>query len=131
MENLGYKGTWGKSGVKIKVTIDLISFEDEGSIIFYCPALDLSGYGNDEKEAKQSFQVVLDQYFSYTLNKGTFTKELKKLGWKVTKSKRKPITPPNLESLLRDNENFSNIFNTHDFRKFTEGIDMPQPIAIA
>ncbi len=131
MENLGFRGTWGKSGMKIKVTIDLISFEDEGSIVLYCPALDLSGYGNDEQEAKQSFQVVLDQYFSYTLNKGTFNEELKKLGWKVTKSKRKPITPPNLESLLRDNENFSNIFNSHDFKKFTEGIDMPQPMALA
>lgn len=131
MENLGFKGTWGNNNLKIKVTIDVISFEDEGSTIFYCPAFDLSGYGNDDKEAKQSFQIVLDQYFTYTLNKGTFNKELKRLGWKVTKSKRKPITPPNLESLLRDNENFNTIFNNHDFKKFTEGIDIPQPVAMA
>ena len=131
MANLGFQGTWGNSGVKIKVMVDLISFEEAENVIYYCPAFDLSGYGNSENEAKLSFEVVLGEFFKYTLNKGTFLNELKKMGWKLTKSKRKPMTPPNLESLLRDNENFSNIFNTHDFKKFTQGIDMPQPMVMA
>ena len=131
MENLGFKGTWEKSGVKIKLNVDIISFEEDNSSIFYCPALDVSGYGENEDEAQNSLQLALGEFFDYTLNKGTFVKELKKMGWIVTKSKRKPMTPPTMEKLLRDNENFSRIFNTHDFRKFNTKINMPTPMATA
>ena len=63
MANLGFQGTWGHGGVKIKVTVDLISFEEAENVIYYCPAFDLSGYGNSEHEAKQSFEVVIGEFF--------------------------------------------------------------------
>jgi hypothetical protein len=125
MEYLGIKGTLGNSKVKDRTAIDLISFTEGGNVIYYCPALDLSGYGTNEQEASESFKIVLSEFFNYTLNKGNFLDELKKLGWKISKSKNKPISPPSMQSLLRGNDNFSRIFNTHDFRKFTQRIEMP------
>ncbi len=131
MENHGFKGTWKKSGVTIELMVDVISFVEDNNSIFYCPALDVSGYGENDDDAQKSFELSLGEFFDYTLNKGTFEGVLKKMGWVVTKSKRKPMTPPTMERLLRENENFSRIFNTHDFRKFNTKINMPRPMASA
>jgi hypothetical protein len=127
MEYLGFKGTFGNSKEKFRMAIDLISFEEGGNVIYYCPALDLSGYGRDEQEARESFKIVLAEFFNYTMGKGTFFDELKKFGWQISKNEKRPV-PPSMQSLLRENENFSNIFNTHDFRKFSQKIEMPSPL---
>lgn len=127
MGKLEFSGNFVKSDLKVNVRVDVISFIEDGITILYCPALDISGYGKGEREAKESFELTLDEFFKYTINKGTFTSELKRLGWTI-KSKRKfKATPPDMQKLLRDNEHFSDIFNNHDFRKFNTQIGMPQP----
>lgn len=131
MSKLEFSGSWVGSKVKIKVRLDLISFEEEGTKIIYCPALDLSGYGNTESESKESFKIVLDEFFHYTRNKGTFDSELKRMGWTFKRRKNKPVTAPNMSYLLSENQYFSDIFNNHSFTKFNANIEMPQPMALA
>jgi hypothetical protein len=107
------------------VQLPFISFEDSGSIVCYCPALDVAGYGKTDEEATQSFFIALSEFFTYTLNKNTFITELEKMGWKVKKSKTKPMTPPSMSELLENNENFSNIFNRFPFKKFDKKVQIP------
>lgn len=121
---VGFQASYMSPRENIKVKLPLIEFEEEGVQIIYCPALDLSGYGNNEIEAKKSFEIVLEEFLKYTLNKKTFFKELSKMGWKIRKG-HKPMIPPELCFLLEKNENFSRIVNEYDFRKFDKQIEMP------
>ena len=119
------KGTWVSDRDQMKVNLSLISFEEDGSQIIYCPALDISGYGITEVEAMESFKVCLGEFFLYTTRKGTFSVELKRMGWIFRNSKRKSMLPPPMSKLLEENENFSRIFNDHSFKKFDTAVELP------
>ena len=123
-KHVRFNGDYKSSREKILMSLPLIEFEEDGSQIIYCPALDLSGYGKNENEAKQSFEIVLEEFFRYTLNKNTFFEELTRMGWKIKKG-NKPMSPPQMSDLLEKNENFSRIFNEHNFRKFDKEILIP------
>jgi hypothetical protein len=68
----------------IKTTLSLLSFNEDDAHIIYSPALDLAGYGTSEEEAKESFQVVLEEFIGHCLKNKTFLIELKRLGWHIT-----------------------------------------------
>ena len=110
---------------KIKLQLPVIAFVDDNVNMLYCPALDLTGSGNNELEAKQSFEITLTEYISYTTTKGTLWQDLKKLGWTIKKSQKKPVTPPALSHLLEKNEEFSRIFNNYPFKKYDTGVILP------
>lgn len=116
--------TYRLSKEQLKISLSFIEFDEDNRTILYCPALDLSGYGNNEEEAKESFEVVLEEFIRYTMNKKTFFNELTKLGWKI-RSKSKPITPPDMCYLLERNENFHQIFNKHSYRKYDKPVAIP------
>src|SRR5438876_10654668 len=121
MKQLQYKRKLAASQSTVNLLVPLISFIDDNTHIIYCPALDLNGYGNDETEARQSFDTVLEEYLNYTINKKTLWADLRKLGWTIRKSKQKPATPPSMSELLEKNEEFSRIFNHYPFKKFNTG----------
>ena len=118
-------GNWksGKDFINMKLAV--IMFEEDGSQIMYCPALDISGYGKNAKDAHQSFEISLSEFFQYTLNKNTFKEVLSGMGWTVKKSKHKPMYPPDMSELLQKNDNFNRIFNNYDFKKMTQNISLP------
>jgi hypothetical protein len=118
-------GQWVSGKKQIKVNLALIEFEEDGSRIVYCPALDVSGYGKTEAEAMSSFSISLGEFFHYTTNKKTLASELKLMGWVIRKSKNKPMIPPPMSHLLKSNDNFNRIFNEHSFRKFDQAFDLP------
>jgi hypothetical protein len=110
------------------MNLPLITFEEDGSHIVYCPPLDLSGYGDTEEEAIRSFHVTLDEFFKYTTNKGTLWKELERLGWKKGGTKRSPLlTLPDWDKLLRDNEPLQEIVREHSYQKIEEKVEIPFP----
>ena len=119
------RGEWTSGRKHIDVNLSLIVFEEDNSKIVYCPALDVSGYGPSEDEAMSSFAVMLGEFFTYTLNKKTFDKELIRMGWKIRNSKVKKMTPPSMSELLDSNDNFSRIFNNHSFRKIDKNVEIP------
>src|SRR5690348_16424759 len=104
----------GKINVTNAATVDVnlpvIIFKEDGSTVSYCPALDLAGYGNTEKEAQESMGIVMEEYFSYTIHKKTLDKDLRRLGWKVKKNMHKKMTPPSVSTSLETNDNFKRIF---------------------
>lgn len=112
-----------KKGELVKVSLDLISFMDEGVFIIYAPALDIYGYGYDENEARESFKVSLNEFLDYTLSKNTLHKELKKLGWEV-KSKKK-FKSPAFDQLLSKNKELKEIVNNRSISKYQEDIAIP------
>lgn len=119
-----FSGNYKSGKDNINMNIPIILFEEDGSQIVYCPALDISGYGNNIDEAKESFEISLGEFFRYTLNKNTFISELSRMGWTIRK-KNKPMHPPEMSELLDKNENFSRIFNNFPFQKINKNISFP------
>jgi len=117
---------WVSGKNKIGCSLPLIIFEEDDRIITFCPALDLSGYGSTEDEARHSFEETLSEYFRYTVNKKTLARDLEKLGWIIRKNFHKKAIPPSMGDLLESNEDFKRIFNTHDFRKSNTTINIPE-----
>lgn len=118
-------GTLHDGKNEVQVNLALIIFEEDGSHIAYCPALELSGYGYTEEEAKKSFETSLSEFFRYLMNKKTFEKEFIRLGWTIKKKHDKIMIPPSMTELLNGNENFSRIFNNFPFKKIDERIALP------
>lgn len=118
------KGVWESKDHHIEVRLDVITFNEDNNVIMYCPALEITGYGADEQEAKQSFEIAIDQFFLYTTRKKSLAPELKKLGWRI-RSKNKPYVPPTMSELLVNNDNFNHVFNNYSFKKMNEAISMP------
>lgn len=120
-------GQWVEGKNKIECTLPLIIFKEDNTYISFCPALDLSGYGETELEANKSFEEVLSEYFRYTVHKKTLAVDLKKMGWKVRgeKLKKCPV-PPTMDKLLETNEDFKRIFNNSDFRKTNRTFNIPE-----
>jgi hypothetical protein len=87
--------------------------------------LDISGYGENETEADKSFELVLSEYFKYTVNKNTLAEDLKKMGWTIRKNMNKNPIPPSMSKLLETNEDFNRIFNNNEFRKTNRTINIP------
>ena len=88
--------------------------------VAYCPALELSSYGDSEKDAKDAFEEALNIFMKDTHQKGTFEKVLLKLGWSL-KQKPKPLyIPPHFskDSIRKFNHNPPN-------RHFTERVAIP------
>lgn len=85
----------------INVNIELILFEEDGIWVAYCPALELSSYGDNENEAKQAFEEAMSIFLSETDRKGTLERYLLKLGWQL-QQKPKPVYNPPTISLRRE-----------------------------
>ena|SRR5215469_2598851 len=107
---------------KIEVRLDMIDFQENGIFFTYAPALDLSGYGRSQDEAHRSFDIVLQEYISFTTSQKTLTEDLVRHGWYITDQH---INPPSLTWLLENNEQAKEVYNSHDFSKSTKPVRVP------
>jgi len=116
-----------KNETEANVNVDLLQFEEDGGTIIYSPAFDLSGYGNNKEEAKASFEISIEEFFRYTLNKKTLFIELKRLGWKIKEGKFKKgnLESPHLASLITENDYLAETLNNKQFTKYDQSIAMP------
>lgn len=110
------------SNDKISSELAIFLFKEDDNFIAYSPALDLSGYGKTEEEARSSFNVVLKEYFDYAINEGTLYEDLQNHGWNLRNHK---IETPKISMLVRQNDELSNILDKKDFKKYHEPIRMP------
>ena len=120
---LNFKAELSGKKSTIKTELTLITFEDNNVHFVYCPALDITGYGYDTSQAKESFTQTLKMYFEYTTNKNTLIRDLESHGWTV-KNKRK-LKAPDFDFLLRKNKEFKRIVTKRDFTKYDEQIQFP------
>lgn len=68
--------------------------KDTGAIVTLIPALDISGYGDTEKEAKEMLDRSLEFYFDslLSISAAEMEKELIKGGWKRKQLKHKEFS---------------------------------------
>ena len=124
MANLHLRANIDTKNLNYKVGLSLVEFQEENVFIIYSPALDLQGYGYSTEEAKKSFSESLHEFFKYTTNKNTLDNILKKLGWQINGSKKKPkFNPPKDSDLVTNNSTFSDIINTKNYKVFREDIE--------
>ncbi len=110
------------SNEKINSELAIFLFKEEDSYIAYSPALDLSGYGKTEEEARSSFNIVLKEYFDYCISEGTLYQDLKGHGWNI---KNREVETPKVSVLISRNQELSNILDQKDFKKYNEPIKVP------
>lgn len=83
-------------------------------VVAYCPALELSTYGDSPADAESAFAEVLESFVKDTQAKGTLETILLELGWKL---QRKPVVnyePPSpslafLNSIGKSRANFQTV----------------------
>ncbi len=122
------EGKYQDKAVVVKVRLLLFHFQDENKVHFiYSPHLDLTGYGNDENQAKKSFGIVMEDFIDYTVKKKTIGKVLTGLGWELKGSERHPkkIVAPSISSVIHENNYISEIFDKYRVDTFHEEIGLP------
>ncbi len=120
----GYKNKAGE----VKVNLLLIHFKDEGGINFiYSPHLDLTGYGNNLRDAKKSFEIVFEDFVDYTLKKKTLGKILTNLGWELKGTLKRPkkVLAPSITSVIGNNDYVSEIFDKYPVKTFHQEVGIP------
>ena len=114
-------------GEMVDVKLSVILFEEDKVHFLYSPALDLYGYGRTSKVAEDSFDFALEAFVEYTTEHGTFEKELKKMGWVFTSTKRAgtKYRAPHMDQLIVHNRELSNIIRRLEFRKVDRNVPLP------
>lgn len=104
----------------IRITLDVYIFLEGDCYIAYSPALDMSGYGESERLAKESFSIAIDEYVKYARRHKTLVKDLKRHGWKVRSLKQRKMSAPSLDEMLASNAAFKEILVNKEYRKVSE-----------
>jgi hypothetical protein len=123
-----FEGKYQNKTAGVKVKLLLFHFEDENKVHFiYSPHLDLTGYANNLEEARQSFEIVLEDFVDYTLKKKTLGKVLADLGWKIKGSAQKPkkVLAPGITSVIKDNKYVSEIFDKYPVNTYHQEVGFP------
>lgn len=123
MARAQFKGTFNQGKYLINITLSLYIWKEKGLIFVYSPALDITGYGTSESEAKESFQTTLNEFVSYTHNKKTIFDELEHLGWTVNR-KKKRVHAPDFEDLRTDNNAFRNLLKRSNVKSENKNIEL-------
>src|SRR5665213_1191547 len=87
--------------------VPVVLFQEEGMWYAHCAALEITGYGHTEQEARESFDVMYKEFFRFASNEGTLHAELARLGWQV-----ETHTPPPFGALIAKDETLKRLFDS-------------------
>ncbi len=123
--NKHIKADWEGNNAVLTLQLSILIFSDEKSIHYaYLPALDLTGYGKSETEAKKSLKIVLHEYLDYTTKHNTLVKDLERHGWIVKKGKQ--VQPPDWATLIGKNKEFNALVSSNrNFYKTEQSVSIP------
>lgn len=123
MSNLQLTAKLEANGENIRIALSLVEFSEDNNVIIYSPALDLSGYGITEEEAKRSFEVALEEFIRYTTTQKTLDTVLRSLGWSIRGPKSKPTyNPPKDSEMIVSNPLYSDIVNNKAYKVSTKEV---------
>jgi len=103
MSKKAFRAEYDVDGQHVSIGVPVYLWEEEGIWYALAPALDMTGYGKSEQEAKRSFEVMMEEFVAYTHRKKTIFQVLENLGW-TTNKKKKRVAAPQLEDLIKENE---------------------------
>ena len=126
MSQLNFSGRLDYKDKSLNVSLGMYLFKEDKSYIVYCPALDLSAYGDSEEQAKNSFADIFAITIKYMLNKNTMKEDLIKHGWQIKSLNQKKIKAPSFETMLKNNESFREILENKDYIKYKQEVGIPQ-----
>ncbi len=107
----------------IIVSLDIISYIEDGCRIIYCPALELSGYGKTKAAAEESFMITLHEFLDFTLEHGTLTKAMEELGWKLEAGGA--VVPPSMKEMYSSRAELQDLISERSFTKRRSNISLP------
>ena len=90
------KQTIKKAALSVEVQVDIILVKDGEYYVALCPSLNVSSYGQTQKEAKSAFDEALKIFITETDKKGNLEKELLKNGWVLQQQPKLSYKPPKL-----------------------------------
>lgn len=125
MSQLLFSAQYKDNSKLINIKLSLYLFKEEDTFIVYCPALDLSSYGESEKKSLEEFGNICKTYIEYCANKKTLFKDLRKHGWNIKSTKEKKIKAPSLEEMMMKNDSLRDILYNKDYRKIDRPIEIP------
>lgn len=125
MSTHSFKAAYSTGESQVNLVLGVYIFTEEETYIAYCPALDISGYGKNEIEAKQSFGEVVRQYLEYCIHEHTLTEDLQKHGWKVESIKQHKLISPDTVSMMKRNPDFKNLIENKEYSKYMENLSIP------
>lgn len=126
MGRINLSGVFQHKSTSMTVQLQMYIFKEDCSYIVYCPALDLSAYGDTEEQAKKAFEDIMDITFQYWVNKKTLHQDLSNHGWKIKSKKQKKIKAPTFEEMFKTNEALRDITTSKDYTKYSQNISIPE-----
>jgi len=90
------KNTLQKDRNSLNVNVQVALFKENDIWVAYCPALEVSSYGDEKDEAKQAFEEAMQIFLAETERKGTLEKYLLKLGWQLQQKPKLIYNQPHL-----------------------------------
>jgi hypothetical protein len=126
-----FEGKYKNKETQIRVKLLLIHFIDENEVHFiYSPHLDLTGYGYNFNEARNSFEIVFHDFIEHTIEKKSLDKVLSGLGWSIKQNQHnfKKIMAPSITSVIGKNKHVSDIFDNYAVNTFHEEIGIPTAV---
>ncbi len=67
----------------LELKLNILVFQEDNFFLAYCPSLNLSSYGDSIQDAKDAFDEIMQSYIQDTQSRGTLTKDLVSLGWRL------------------------------------------------
>jgi len=126
MAQLNFSGRLDYKDKSVNVNLGMYLFKEGESYIVYCPALDLSAYGDSEEQAKESFTDVFEITIKYMLDENTMKEDLINHGWQIESLKQKKIKAPSFETMLKNNESFREILKEKEYTTYKQHVGIPQ-----
>ena len=126
MSQLNFSGRLDYKNQSVSVKLGMYLFKERESFIVYCPAFDLSAYGDTEEQAKQSFADTFQITLKYMLNKNTMKEDLINHGWQIKSMKQKKIKAPSLETMLKNNDSFRELLEKKEYKTYRQTVGIPE-----
>ncbi|KAA6318050.1 hypothetical protein EZS27_031887 [termite gut metagenome] len=126
-DRLGFSALLIESnGRRLKAQLELYKFKEDNACIVYCPAMDLSAFGETYEEAKKEFQEIFTTHIEYCIQKNTLIKDLRNHGWVIKSKNQRKIKAPTTEILLGRNDTLKDIIYNKNYEKISEYVEMPE-----
>jgi predicted RNase H-like HicB family nuclease len=78
----------------VDVSLDVLLIKEGDYIVSFCPALNLSSFGDTEEDAKKGFDEAMTIFLDELHKRGTLEKVLLNLGWQLKKFQTASFLPP-------------------------------------